>query len=364
MTFINKHLEHIEDTFLGSQEQVENAYNFLIKYPADLGKEYHTTLKWDGGLSVVFGIKPGTKEKFIIGTKGVFNKTPKYATTKIEINNLYKPEVATILANMFDDLKAVALKFPGLYQGDLMWDPTSVKKGQFKPNTITYKFADSVASKFLFKTFKHALAIHTEYTGKDIESLAGKPFEPKSSWNTIDRASKIFFIEPVTLKGEMIKAFKPLYYLAVVHLDEKMETFEPLDEQYVKLIKRFINHQIKTHGDEYLGFVPHIPELLNFLESLEQTKHVISLQENLRTRSYFKKNIFARLESVVIATTMKTALIEMLNAPTRTYRIQAVEGDHEGFVVFEKSTQNGFKLVNRHIFSYNNFMEHGELNNG
>ena len=355
--------EHIEDAFLGDSDQVENALYFLTTYPNDKDNEFKTTLKWDGGLSIVFGIKPGTTDKFIIGTKGVFNKTPKYATNKIEIHKLFKPEVATILEAMFDELKAAIRKHPGLYQGDLMWDPTTVKKRKFKPNTLEYSFADGINAAFIFKHFKHSIAIHTQYTGDSIDQLSGHPFEPKETWNIMDRAARIFYIEPVTLKGEMVKAFQPLYYLGIISLQEKLDRFEPIDIKHTEILKRYVNYQVKKYGVDYIGNVPDIEELRNFVSTLG-TKFSEKFEQDLYINHWTQHTILARLEAVAIVTILKTALIEMLNSPTRNFRIQVTDGEHEGFVVFEQKTSKAYKLINRHNFSYQNFKEHDEVING
>lgn len=361
MTFINKHLEHVEDSFLGTQEQIDHAAHFLIHYPNNEDNEFKTTLKWDGGLSIVFGIKPGTEDTFIIGTKGVFNKTPKFALNKSEIHDLYKPPVAAILDAMFDELKNVVKEYPGLYQGDVMWDPTTVKNRKFKPNTLEYSFSKAADSAFIFRHFKHAIAVHTVYSGKSFKTLSGKPFQPENTWNALNAVAKIFYIEPVTIDGVMVKAFQPLYYLGIVHLHEKMYKFGDIDLNYTKILKRYINYQIKKYGVEYTENIPDLLELRLFLETVN-SGHSRGLLDKLYTSPQVQIEIMSRLEAVVITTILKTALIEMLNAPTRQYRIQVEGGEHEGFVVHHE--QYTYKLINRHNFSYQNFKEHDEVING
>ena len=46
------------------------------------------TVKWDGALPIIYGINP-ENGKFFVGTKSVFNKTPKinYTTSDIRKNH-------------------------------------------------------------------------------------------------------------------------------------------------------------------------------------------------------------------------------------------------------------------------------------
>ena len=77
----NTHLEHLEDDIInrGSKGGV-NAINFL-KSVRDMlaghsGTKINTTVKWDGAPAIICGVNP-ENGKFFVGTKSVFNVTPK-----------------------------------------------------------------------------------------------------------------------------------------------------------------------------------------------------------------------------------------------------------------------------------------------
>ena len=78
----NTHLEHLEDDIInrGSQGGV-NAVNFLNAVrnmlAGNVGGKLNMSVKWDGAPAVFCGIKNPENGKFFVGTKSVFNKSPK-----------------------------------------------------------------------------------------------------------------------------------------------------------------------------------------------------------------------------------------------------------------------------------------------
>ena len=52
------------------------------------GRKVNMTVKWDGAPAIICGINPENK-KFFVGTKSVFNKTPKinYSVSDISRNH-------------------------------------------------------------------------------------------------------------------------------------------------------------------------------------------------------------------------------------------------------------------------------------
>lgn len=113
----------------------------------------HLSLKLDGSPAICWGINP-SNEKFCIGTKAVFNKVKiRIAHSHEEIDQFYAGEVANILHLCFDHLPHTQ----GFYQGD--W----IGKGgsdEYTPNTITYKFPEVIANKII-------IAPHTVYETKN-----------------------------------------------------------------------------------------------------------------------------------------------------------------------------------------------------
>jgi hypothetical protein len=140
----NTHLQHPEDTILtGDLSAIAMLYNFDS-----------ASVKIDGAPAIVWGTDPATGTKFV-GTKSVFNKKKikiNHSHDEIDIN--HDGNVADILHACFDVLP----DHPGIVQGDFIgFGGTDT----FKPNTITYKFADVIDE------VKIVIAPHTMYATDD-----------------------------------------------------------------------------------------------------------------------------------------------------------------------------------------------------
>ena len=194
-----KHLEHAEDHPInaGVEGYQHAAKTLHAVHHAMQGKpsEAHTTTKYDGSPSIVFGHHP-TTGKFFVASKSAFNANPKinYTPEDIEANHGHAPGlVAKLKAGLKHLPKVVPDK--GVYQGDVMHtgtaksehnEDTQVKSHgddyHFKPNTITYTVPKKSPEGQKVAKSKFGVVVHTQYNGKDLESMkAGfKPDAPKS----------------------------------------------------------------------------------------------------------------------------------------------------------------------------------------
>ena len=86
----NTHLEHLEDEIINNGTKgAKTAIEFLksIKQMLQGGKGGSTvSVKWDGAPAVFCGINP-ENGKFFVGTKSIFNKTPKINYTNAILFN-------------------------------------------------------------------------------------------------------------------------------------------------------------------------------------------------------------------------------------------------------------------------------------
>ena len=143
----NTHLEHLEDDIINrGATGGENAVNFLKAVRnmlAGSGKGTNMTVKWDGAPAIICGINP-ENGKFFVGTKSVFNKTPKINYTSRDIARNHSGVVADKLRVCLANLSRLNIK--GILQGDLLFTTGDLKAinidGEkmlsFTPNTITY----------------------------------------------------------------------------------------------------------------------------------------------------------------------------------------------------------------------------------
>ena len=177
----NTHLEHLEDDIInrGSQGGV-NAINFLNSVrnmlAGNIGGKLNMSVKWDGAPAVFCGTNP-ENGKFFVGTKSVFNKTPKINYTPTDIRRNHGGELANKLQVCLRELPKLGLD--GIYQGDLLFTRGDLKavaiEGEkmitFTPNTITYAVpAGSDIARRIARA-KLGIVFHTKYSGKTMSSL-------------------------------------------------------------------------------------------------------------------------------------------------------------------------------------------------
>ena len=177
----NTHLEHLEDDIInrGSSGGV-NAINFLNSVrnmlAGNIGGKLNMSVKWDGAPAVFCGNNP-ENGKFFVGTKSVFNKTPKINYTPTDIRRNHGGELANKLQVCLRELPKLGLD--GIYQGDLLFTRGDLKAvaidGEkmitFTPNTITYAVpAGSDIAKRIARA-KLGIVFHTKYSGKTMSSL-------------------------------------------------------------------------------------------------------------------------------------------------------------------------------------------------
>ena len=143
---------------------------------AGSGKGTNMTVKWDGAPAIICGVNP-ENGKFFVGTKSVFNKTPKINYTSRDIARNHSGEVAKKLNVCLSQLSRLNIK--GILQGDLLFtnDLKSInidgeKMVSFTPNTITYAVPMSSDLGRKIMKAKMGIVFHTQYTGKTMDSLS------------------------------------------------------------------------------------------------------------------------------------------------------------------------------------------------
>jgi|MDSZ01.1.fsa_nt_gb hypothetical protein len=177
----NKHLEHLEDQIIdeGSKGGV-NAINFLKAVRNMLagsgGRKVNMTVKWDGAPAIICGINP-ENGRFFVGTKSIFNKTPKINYSVSDISRNHSGPVAEKLRVCLTYLKSVVRN--GIYQGDLLFtnDKKTASIGgesmiTFTPNTITYAMPVNSNVGRKIASAKLGIVFHTRYTGKSMKELS------------------------------------------------------------------------------------------------------------------------------------------------------------------------------------------------
>ena len=177
----NTHLEHLEDEIINNGYQGGvNAVEFLKSIRNMLvgssRRKLHVSVKWDGAPAVFCGVNP-ENGKFFVGSKSIFNVTPKINYTQADIRKNHDGGLATKLSVCLKELPKLGIR--GVVQGDLLFTPGDIKsvsiRGEdaiaFTPNTITYAVPENTDLAKKIKRAKLGIIFHTTYNGRKMANL-------------------------------------------------------------------------------------------------------------------------------------------------------------------------------------------------
>jgi len=216
----NTHLEHLEDEIINNGSKgAKTAIEFLksIKQMLQGGSGGSTvSVKWDGAPAVFCGTNP-ENGKFFVGTKSIFNKTPKINYTNADISRNHGGALADKLKICLKYLPSLGIS--GILQGDLLFT-SGDKKGAtvagqksiiFTPNTITYAVPVVKTGLFgssLYSSVNKAqlgIIFHTSYSGNTMASLKAAF---GASTKGLKKNKNVFF-DDATYKRADAAAFNP-----------------------------------------------------------------------------------------------------------------------------------------------------------
>ena len=385
----NTHLEHLEDDIInrGSAGGV-NAINFL-KSVRDMlagnsGAKINTTVKWDGAPAIICGVNP-ENGKFFVGTKSVFNVTPKINYTTADIRRNHTGAVAQKLSVCLAHLSSLNIK--QILQGDLLF--TNDKKmaairGEkmitFTPNTITYAVqADSNIGKKIARA-KMGIVFHTMYTGKDMKNLSASFGNVKGSGNSRvfvasaaykdDSGSITFTKSELTKFDAQLRMAEGSLGRASKILDEMTKrATDPLSVGF--RLKAFFNHYIRNNKGSMAKVAVLQDMFRDYYENVLKTeidqrktekakqKYRDILANGLKFINQNKSGLYMAIASHVTLGNAKNTLIQKMNQiqqighyiKTGTgYRVTAPEG----YVAVDR-VAGAVKIVDRLEFSRANF---------
>ena len=386
----NTHLEHLEDDIInrGSEGGV-NAINFLKSVRNMLAGSssgrVNMSVKWDGAPAIICGTNP-ENGKFFVGTKSVFNKTPKINYTPADISKNHSGPVANKLLACLRDLKRLGIK--GVYQGDLLFTKGDLKPAvidgekmiTFTPNTITY--AVPMNSKLGRRLTRARLGIvfHTYYQGKNMQSLtAGFGTIRGSSGSTAVYLASAGYTDTsgssTFTSGELAR-FDSLIRMAQGSLSKAaplLNVMKSNDSLSVGFrLKSFFNYYIKNSKGNSMAKVKTLQDM--FREYYEQIlraeisarktdKGKARYKEALKTGLNFidrnRSALYFAIASHVSLGNAKNFLIQKLSQIQNIgHFIRTPNGykvtNPEGFVAVDKKA-GAVKLVDRLEFSRANF---------
>ena len=386
----NTHLEHLEDDIINNGAKGgENAINFLKSVrnmlAGSTGGAVNMTVKWDGAPAIICGQNP-ENGKFFVGTKSVFNKTPKinYNISDIRKNHGTSGAGAKLIY-CFNYLKRLPIK--GILQGDLLFtdDKTIVKiDGEphisFTPNTITYAVpVDSGIGRQIARA-KMGIVFHTSYTGKNMSSLSAGFGTVRGSGGTsiflasaqyIDKSGSVMFNkrELSAFDAQIRMAEGSLSKAKGILNDMSTARTDPLSVAF--RLKTFFNYFIKnTKGD--MGKVRDMQQQFrlyynNMLQAeidakktdKGKEKYIKAQKEGLRFIDRNKQALYFAIASHITLANCKNTLLRKMNQiqsighfvrTSNGYRVTAPEG----YVAVDRIA-GAVKLVDRLEFSRTNF---------
>ena len=292
----NKHIEHPEDTILTGDLSV---LDLLLT-------DGHLSTKMDGAPAIVWGQNPATGNWFV-GTKSVFNKVKiKINESHADIDANHDGNVAEILHKCFDYLP----QNKGIFQGDFIGFGGS---DEYTPNTITYKFDDIIDQEII-------VAPHTFYTAdSDLRDAVAHPMKfiitDTSYCKFVKPAARIFTGNYDTCAGDFGDVSEPIKFAKMI-----AQTVKFVDDKKAKKIKQELNKCIRENTPIYDDAFDCDWTLISFWKLVKSIKD--------------------------------DALYLCRNNGPRAF-IGQEEISAEGYVF---SNEFGtVKLVNREVFSYNNF---------
>ena len=385
----NTHLEHLEDDIInrGSAGGV-NAINFL-KSVRDMlaghsGAKINATVKWDGAPAIICGVNP-ENGKFFVGTKSIFNVTPKINYTTADIRQNHSGAVAQKLSVCLAHLSSLNIK--QILQGDLLFtnDTKSAsidgeKMITFTPNTITYAVqANSNIGKKIARA-KMGIVFHTMYTGKDMKSLNASFGNVRGSGNSrvwVASASYKDDSGSITFTKSELNTFNAQLRMAEGSLGRAEKILDEMTKRATDplsvgfRLKSFFNYYIRNNKGS-MAKVRVLQDMFrDYYENILKTeidqrktdkakqKYRDILADGLKFINQNKSGLYMAIASHVTLGTAKNTLIQKMNQiqqighyiKTGTgYRVTAPEG----YVAVDR-VAGAVKIVDRLEFSRANF---------
>ncbi len=382
----NTHLEHLEDDIINrGAKGGENAINFLKSVRNMLAGSaggVNMTVKWDGAPAIVCGVNP-ENGKFFVGTKSVFNKTPKINYTTSDIRRNHGGEVAKKLQVCLANLSRLNIR--GILQGDLLFTDDlklinidGEKMISFTPNTITYAVpVDSDIGKRIAKA-RMGIVFHTSYSGKTMDSLSASFGTVRGAGNrNVFLASAGYKETAVMFNKRELSRFDAQIRMAEGSLSKAAPILDLMsktssDQLSVGFrLKTYFNYFIKN-SNSGMGKVATMQEQFrdyydNILQAEIDAKktprgkerYIRAQKDGLRFIDRNKRALYFAIASHITLGTCKNTLLQKMNQiqsignfmrTSKGYRVTAPEG----YVAVDK-VAGAVKLVDRLEFSRQNF---------
>ena len=356
----NLHLEHLEDEVLNNGiNGTRAAINFLRSLRDMLAgsakKSVNVTVKWDGAPAVFAGINPENK-KFFVGTKGVFNKTPKVNYTDADIDANHSS------AGLNAKLK-VALKYlpklgiTDVLQGDMLFTQDDLSTETidgipyttFTPNTITYAVPKESASKI--EKSKMGIVWHTTYSGDTLQSMRASF---GASVKGLTKTNDVWFTDADYKDTSGTINFNKAETTSITSvLSQAGKTFHKFNSQFTKqlmsrqdvvlLIKTFNNTKVRE-GQKISNTSKHSQDLIKYVDvKMQKNIDSVKTQKTKDAKQKVKDDLISFLSSnkgnLKIIFDMQNLLTDAKNMIIR--KLEKAKGVMDTFI----RTDNGYRVT-------------------
>ena len=382
----NTHLEHLEDDIINrGAVGGENAVNFLKAVRnmlAGSGKGTNMTVKWDGAPAIICGINP-ENDKFFVGTKSVFNKTPKINYTVSDINKNHGGVVADKLKVCLAQLSRLNIK--GILQGDLLFtnDLKAItidgeKMISFTPNTITYAVPVNSGIGKQIARAKMGIVFHTQYNGKSMDNLSASfgTVKGSSSRNVFlasagykstavmfDKSELSKFDAQIRMAEGSLRKAAPILNLMSKNISDELSVGYRLKTYFNYYIKNSnagmdkVATMQKQFRDYYENFIN--MEIDSRKTPKGKEKFIKAKKDNLQFIDRNRTSLYFAIASHITLGVAKNTLLQKMSQiqsignfirTSTGYRVTAPEG-----YVAVDNVAGAIKLVDRLEFSRQNF---------
>ena len=383
----NTHLEHLEDEIINNGTQgAKTSIEFLksIKKMLQGGKGgSNVSVKWDGAPAIFAGINP-ENDRFFVGTKSIFNATPKINYTVSDISRNHGGALADKLAVALKYLPKLGIK--NVLQGDLLFTDdkkSAVVNGErsivFTPNTITY--AVPVASTSMYSRIRAAkigIIFHTSYSGKTMKGLKASF---GASVSGLRKNSNVFFDDARYQQSEdpgLTKAEEKQFDSAIamaqgsvykggafidlikkdkgpLSLGVQLKTFF---NTYIRAGQKIGNTKVLTNNFEVYFRDKLKKEINDKKTDKAKQKYEEILEAGMKILRPNRKGLYFAIASYITLQTAKKMLLSKLKGIQSIGSFMRTSTGYkatspEGYVAINKG--NAVKLVDRLVFSQANF---------
>ena len=356
----NLHLEHLEDEVLNNGiNGTRGAINFLQSLRDMLAgsskKSVNVTVKWDGAPAIFAGINP-ENDKFFVGTKGVFNVTPKvnYTDADIDVNH----SSAGLNAKLKVALKYLPkLGITDVLQGDMLFTQDDLTPETidgiphitFTPNTITYAVPKESASKI--EKSKMGIVWHTTYSGtklQDMRASFGANIKGLTKTNDVwftdadykDTSGTVNFNKSETDKitAVLSLAGKTFRKMTANFMKQLMSR-----QDIVTLIKTFNNVKVRE-GQKISNTTKHTSDLIKYIDvklqkNIDSVKTPKAKQSKKQTKDAVIGFLSSNKKGLQSIFDMQNHLVDAKNMVIR--KLESAKGVMDTFI----RTENGYRVT-------------------